>query len=257
MARIAARSDHGRRSSNQDSFGFATKICNGVEISLAVVCDGVGGLSQGEVASSTVVDTLKQWFDKTDFILDDQAGDKILSSALMAPLDALVASANASIYRYGITQGSKMGTTLTCIVCARGHYLVVQVGDSRAYHVSGAGAQLVTEDQTLAARQVLQGKMTREQEKQSPDRGILLQAVGSQEAILPLYYEGSYREGDLFVLLSDGGWHMQESEGIARNFVPLLHGHERKLKKACEHVIKQDLSAGETDNIAVVALGPI
>lgn len=284
MARVAAVTDQGRRRSNQDSHGSGVRSTALGEVSLGVVCDGVGGLAQGEVASSTVVRAVERWFNETlDGLLSAPAegggepvgaggpvergekdagpagapeGDGICSQRVMDSLDNLVASANASILRYAAAHGGKMGTTLSALLCARGRFLAVQVGDSRVYHVTPTSARLVTEDQTLAARDVLQGRMTRDEARASDRRSVLLQAIGSQESILPIFYEGSYEPGDLFVLMSDGAWHQQEAAGVTQAFSPLTGAGVRDLELACHRVVKRDLGLGESDNLTVLVLGP-
>lgn len=281
MARIAAVTDQGRRRSNQDSHGSGVRSTSLGEVTLGVVCDGVGGLAQGEVASSTVVRAVERWFSETlDEVLVEPdeagaalgekdaapagatpagaapAGDGICSQRVMDSLDNLVASANASILRYAAAHGGKMGTTLSALLCARGRFLAVQVGDSRVYHVTPTSARLVTEDQTLAARDVLQGRMTREEARTSDRRSVLLQAIGSQESILPIFYEGAYEPGDLFVLMSDGAWHQQEAAGITQAFSPLTEAGEKDLELACHRVVKRDLSLGEGDNLTILVVGP-
>lgn len=271
MARIAAVTDQGKRRSNQDSHGSGVRSTSLGEVTLGVVCDGVGGLAQGEVASSTVVRAVERWFSETlDEVLAEPdeagaasgekdavpAGDGICSQRVMDSLDNLVASANASILRYAAAHGGKMGTTLSALLCARGRFLAVQVGDSRVYHVTPTSARLVTEDQTLAARDVLQGRMTREEARTSDRRSVLLQAIGSQESILPIFYEGAYEPGDLFVLVSDGAWHLQEAAGITQAFSPLTEAGEKDLELACHRVVKRDLSLGEGDNLTILVVGP-
>ena len=258
MARIAACTNQGKRRSNQDSHGFGVQETILGETVMGVVCDGVGGLSSGEVASSTVVRAVKQWFDGTfqDALAGDGGLGGVDSQSVMDSLDGLVASANVSIRRYASAHGGKMGTTLSCLLCAGGRFLAVQVGDSRIYHVTSRSARLVTEDQTLAAREVLHGLITRDEARNSEKRSVLLQAIGSQEAILPIFYEGTYEPGDLFVLMSDGAWHQQEAPGITQTFSPLVAEGEERLEAACRRVVEKDLADGETDNLTILVVGP-
>ena len=55
------------RPSNQDAYLLRQKEKNGKLYLLAVVCDGMGGLKKGEIASHYIVEVLKQWFDETLF----------------------------------------------------------------------------------------------------------------------------------------------------------------------------------------------
>ena len=60
---VAAQTDAGTtKTVNQDS--LTVKVANTIygEVAFAVICDGMGGLQQGEVASSAVVRAYEQWF---------------------------------------------------------------------------------------------------------------------------------------------------------------------------------------------------
>ena len=53
-----------KRKVNQDALLVKCGVCEGESVVLAVVCDGMGGLRKGEVASAVVVRAFAQWFER-------------------------------------------------------------------------------------------------------------------------------------------------------------------------------------------------
>ena len=74
----AACSDRGiKKKINQDSLLVRSAMTKEGEILLAAVCDGMGGLEKGEVASGEVIRALARWFEETlPLLLSGGAGEK-------------------------------------------------------------------------------------------------------------------------------------------------------------------------------------
>lgn len=258
VARVATCTERGVRPSNQDALCAKVATTAWGEVSMAIVCDGVGGLSWGELASSSVVRLFSEWFERD---LPDWLGGHVLGGGigllgLRGVWEHLLGRANVELLSYGARHGGALGTTFTGVVCLDGRYLVGHVGDCRAYLVGADATRRLTEDQTLAQREAALGRMDERQALRSPHRSVLLQAVGSQGTLRPVFHQGHYQPGDLFVLASDGAWHLQGDDGIDRCFRPRRQAGEEALVQACEGVIAADLAGGERDNLTVVCLGP-
>lgn len=261
MARMASCTDKGTRApANQDALCTKAIATSLGEASMAVVCDGVGGLALGEVASAHVVRTFSEWFERDlptwaeAHVKQDQVG----LLGLRGVWGRLLARANGELIAYGRAHGGGLGTTFTGVICIGGRYLVGHVGDCRAYLVGAARTERLTQDQTLAAREVALGHMDEREALASRRRSVLLQAVGAQAAgtLRPTFRQGSYGAGDLFVLASDGAWHLQGDAGIDHIFRPLRQADEGELSRACEGLCAWDMAQGERDNLSVACLGP-
>lgn len=62
---LACHTEIGKRIKNQDSMLLSRALFRGEEIVLSVVCDGMGGLKKGELASAEVIRAFSGWFQRT------------------------------------------------------------------------------------------------------------------------------------------------------------------------------------------------
>ena len=206
---------------------------------LAVVADGMGGHSAGDVASRIAVDTISREF---------QWGSGQPTQAL---LDA-VQAANRSIFEEakGAEALSGMGTTCTALVLADWQAYLAHVGDSRLYLVRGGDIYSMTEDDSSVMEMVRQGMITREEARSHVDRNVILRALGTRPAVEVSSWARPFpvREGDRFILSTDGLHDLMEDEEI-RDAV-LTHGRHQ----ACARLIAAARERGGPDNITVVIL---
>lgn len=259
MARIASKTDRGiRRPTNQDAHCLKVAHTSRGQVALVAVCDGVGGLNSGELASSTMVRHLSDWFTGIlpGIVSAGRPGEVFDPADAMDSLLELVAHANDGIGIYGDGRGEMLGTTLTAVLCCAGRYLAVHVGDTRAYLVGEHGATQITQDQTLARHNMMEGRLPADQVEGGPGSSVLMQAIGTQVGIEPSCYAGHYEPNDLFVVCCDGAWHNQGKGGIERLFGPLRSAREGDLAGACAELVSDDIAQGETDNVTVAVLGP-
>ncbi len=186
--RVGSATDVGRvRSNNQDSFLVR-------EGDLFAVADGMGGHQGGEVASALALQIL------------GQAHDEPSTSTLVRA----VRSANQAVFdKAGSDPDLKgMGTTLTALAdvdTREGRRLgIVNVGDSRLYRVRTDRIEQLTEDHSLVASLVRQGRITAEEAESHPQRNILTRALGIDEAVAVDSWEVEPVAGDRFLICSDG-----------------------------------------------------
>jgi serine/threonine protein phosphatase PrpC len=186
--RVGSATDVGRvRSNNQDSFLVR-------EDDLFAVADGMGGHQGGEVASSLALEIL------------GQAHDEPSTSTLVRA----VRSANQAVFdKAGSDPDLKgMGTTLTALAdveTQEGRRLgIVNVGDSRLYRVRDDRIEQLTDDHSLVASLVRQGRITAEEAESHPQRNILTRALGIDEAVAVDSWEVEPVAGDRFLICSDG-----------------------------------------------------
>ena len=182
---IAANSDIGiKKSTNQDSLLIKVAQTNLGKVCLCVVCDGMGGLANGELASATVIRTMENWFEN---IFPGMLKRGFRPEDLKLQWDNIVLDQNQKLSSYASRRGSRMGTTIVAMLIMNDHYYLMNVGDSRAYLLADQLYQL-TKDQTFVQYEIDAGRLTEEEAKYHPQRNVLLQCVGASEVVTPDFY---------------------------------------------------------------------
>ena len=201
------------KKTNQDS--LCLKIADTKEkgeVAMAVICDGMGGLSKGELASATVIRHMSDWFEKEL----PQRLYKFSWKDISSEFTKMIKGLNCKIIEYGRTVGTSLGTTLSLILIVEDKFMVAHVGDSRVYQITDKINQ-ITEDQTYVAREIKLGRMTPQQAAVDPQRNMLLQCVGASTVVEPAFYFGNVVPNSVFVLCSDGFRHVVSDEEIFEN----------------------------------------
>lgn len=253
--KVAALSDIGtHKQSNQDSYCLQIAESKYGEVAFAAICDGVGGLSAGEVASSTVISRLSAWFeaDFARYAYYNAEGSAVSLQSLRNVWTQLLGDLNEQILRYGQERGMRLGTTVTCVLAMQGLYVAGHVGDCRLYLFRGGEEEVATEDQTAVAREVALGHLTFEEAEVHPQRNVILQAVGSQDGIAPAFYEGTYQENDLFLLCCDGFYRSLGDKLLAHRFGNPERLSSQDLQNICVDLVNLTKESGEKDNITAL-----
>lgn len=235
-----------KKQTNQDSILIKHGQCEKGEILLAVICDGMGGLKKGEVASATVVKKFSEWFDsELPFEL------KNLDMNIIADKwSLLLKDLNLKIAEYGQQDGIRLGTTFTGVLFIDDQYLAVHVGDTRLYQLDSGLKQLTT-DHTFVAREIRRGNLTVEQAKKDKRRNMLLQCVGASERIEPEILTGTVQQG-AYMLCSDGFRHEISESEIYEPLNPVNLINKEAMHNNVKYLIEQVKKRNEKDNISVV-----
>lgn len=235
-----------KKQTNQDSILIKHGQCEKGEILLAVICDGMGGLKKGEVASATVVKKISEWFDsELPFEL------KNLDMNIIADKwSLLLKDLNLKIAEYGQQDGIRLGTTFTGVLFIDDQYLAVHVGDTRLYQLDSGLKQLTT-DHTFVAREIRRGNLTVEQAKKDKRRNMLLQCVGASERIEPEILTGTVQQG-AYMLCSDGFRHEISESEIYESLNPVNLINKEAMHNNVKYLIEQVKKRNEKDNISVV-----
>ena len=184
------------RPSNQDAYLLRQKEKNGKLYLLAVVCDGMGGLKKGEIASHYIVEVLKQWFDETLFDGLETMGIDMIEQNLIDLIRRI--NQNLLLMSRRMEETKSMGSTLTLLFVEEHEFFVLNVGDSRTYWFD-RDRKFVTTDHTLAELELRAGHLTKEQAKKDPRRHILIQCVGVTKDIRIDCYKGRLNPGMEFL----------------------------------------------------------
>lgn len=248
---IAADTDIGIvKNTNQDSFYSAVFSTKQGKIAFAVLCDGMGGLAKGEVASSTVIAAFTNWA-KTR--LPELSESEIADSVIRTEWCNIVTEYNDKIKVYGKKQGINLGTTITMLLLTDKRYYILNVGDTRCYEIASS-VKVLTKDQTVVAREVELGILTEEQAKTDSRRSVLLQCIGASDAVYPEIIFGDTVQNAVYMLCSDGFRHEITEQEIYSYLNPDVMLSADGMKANIRALIETDKQRLERDNITVVTV---
>lgn len=239
---VAAGTDVGRiRAGNEDNLYADADRDRG----LFIVADGMGGHAAGEVASEMAVQIVAQVLSPLrDLTRPD-------STSLVA--DALKA-ANRAIYERTIHESEKqgMGTTASCLLLGQGRYVIGHVGDSRVYLLRDGIFQQVTKDHSYVQEQVDAGLLTLEQARYHPYSNVITRCVGANANVEADVLSGDIRNGDLFLIASDGLTGMLEDSQLKR-----IIDTRQTPGRMVDSMITEANRRGGLDNITAIVVSVI
>lgn len=239
-----------QRDHNEDMFSCLP------EYNLYVVADGMGGHQSGEIASQMAADGMRAFFEATE--KDDATWpfpiDPNLSLAENR-LSAAIKMANKQIFERSCADQSMqgMGTTVVGVLFAPGQGIahVAHVGDSRAYRVRDGEILQLTRDHSLVNDYLM---MMPDMPKEAMDvlpKNVITRALGMQDSVVVDLTTEDVREGDRFVLCSDGLSGQVADERIRE----VVDEAGDDLEQATEVLVQESNDAGGDDNVTVVIVG--
>lgn len=255
MFRVSAHTDIGpRKKTNQDSCCAEVALTPHGSAALLAVCDGVGGLASGELASASTVEWLVQWFETvfSKYILSEPFDASGMFDQVQRDWEQGLYKMNDALRAYGRKNDAQLGTTCTAILLVENSYIIVHVGDSRVYRFSHGHMEILTTDQTWVAQEVARGNIPPERARFHPKRNVILQSVGTQSDLQPVFYRGSYCEGDTFMLCCDGFRNELFDDELIDAFGELQQSSESAIHESIAQLISLVLNRGERDNISAV-----
>ena len=209
---------------------------------LAVVCDGMGGARAGNVASRLAVEVFYQEIER---VMDSRLSEK----ELLRMLKEATELANSAVYEQSLLSDAYvgMGTTLVAALIRGNKAYVVNVGDSRAYHLNREEIHMITEDHSVVEMMVKRGEITREQAKYHPVKNLITRAVGTEETVESDTFVQELKPGDTILLCSDGLSNMMADQEI---LFEVAHGANRS--NCCKRLLDIAENRGAPDNVTVV-----
>jgi protein phosphatase len=238
-------SDTGRlRTTNQDSYAILP------DLGLYVVADGMGGAQGGEVASRVAIETIRDAFQER---------------TAQALADA-VAAANQRIHEMGDAPDLRgMGTTAVAMAVVTEdadpdasdgdeqdrpeHLLVANVGDSRAYLFRDGGLTQLTDDHSVVAELVRDGRITAEEAEGHPQRNVITRVLGVYPRVTADLWPVDAVRGDRYLLCSDGLFNEVSNDQMAAVLRRLRDPNE-----AAAELVRLANEGGGRDNITVIVL---
>lgn len=227
------------REENQDAFAVHTLSQTQV---LGVVCDGMGGARAGNVASTMAVEAFNALFLEL-WNAGALSADKMLESA--------AAHANEGVHHRSMTDSDccGMGTTMVSVLLDGSHAIILNEGDSRAYHITPEAIIRVTRDHSLVEDLVLRGDLTPDQAKSHPHKNLITRALGAEPDLHADLFELDVNEGHFFVLCSDGLSNVVDDQEI---LYEVLHGGAAE--DCCQRLLDIAIKRGAPDNVTVVLI---
>lgn len=190
----------GKRKTNEDSHAILES-----EVSLlAIVADGLGGLTAGEIASRQAITTLHS------LLLNKAPDEELLVDAIR--------QAGSDIHQLQ-TGGQLMCTTVSVIWMGNNGVLAANVGDTRIYQFRDGRIIYQTVDHSVAQMSVFVGELEQSQVRTSKDRNTLTRVLGDARPPRVDVCQLNVRAGDRFLICSDGFWEPVTEEAMLRTML--------------------------------------
>jgi PPM family protein phosphatase len=217
---------------------------------LFVVADGMGGHAAGEIASRIATDSISEFILHT--VEEDgtwphgydehysRSTNRLMAALKMANTRVLEAMRKDARLR-------GMGTTVVAGLFDGKTASIAHVGDSRAYLVRDSQMSRITNDHSWVFEQVQAGMLTEAEAEKHPLRNVITRALGGALTVNPDASEIEVRDGDLFLLCSDGLTGMVPEDEILRIVV-----ENDNLEEACRCLIDLANQRGGHDNVTAI-----
>ncbi|MDO8886813.1 Stp1/IreP family PP2C-type Ser/Thr phosphatase [Candidatus Oleimmundimicrobium sp.] len=226
--KYGTRTDIGKiREINEDAY-----IANGT---IFAVADGMGGHNAGEIASSLALKTLAK-----NIFLEKELKKNLFSS---------IKKANKAVYLESLSSPKKrgMGTTLTVFVPKNDKAYIGHIGDSRIYLLRNLELMQSTEDHSLVAQMIKEGRLTTKEARFHPLRNVITRALGDKTIVQPDVSTLTIKPGDKILLATDGLTSMLTDAEIQKILIQNLEP-----QNLCDLLIEEANKKGGFDNITVV-----
>ena len=229
-----------KRSENQDRV-IAGNLSAGAVY--AVLCDGMGGENAGACASQITIDIVNRR-------LCEGFRATLSANSIRNLLVTAVTAANTLVYEKQKAEDDKRGMGTTCVagILFEDRAYILNVGDSRAYHIWGDNMQQITKDHTEVQRLIDRGRITEKEGLNHPDRNCITRAVGAESIIVPDYFEFDLQDDSIILLCSDGLHAYGTDAAIADRII------NTPIAKSARALVDYAIKRGGKDNVSVALL---
>lgn len=239
--KMVAKTDKGVvRDSNQDAYA-----CGELpgEVAWAVVCDGMGGHSGGNIASKLAVKVIS---DK----ITSCYNSKMRDSSIKNLLDSAITAANLEVFDMADAHNELfgMGTTVVCAIVRGDYAFVAHAGDSRAYVASCDSIRQITTDHSLVQDLLDRGKITEDEAENHPNKNLITRAVGVDKSIEVDFAESELNSDETLILCTDGLTNYVTSDEMLEDI------KDGQYYAFADRLVKRANKNGGGDNITVVAI---
>lgn len=238
--KIVAKTDIGlRRNSNQDSYASGELFGS---VAWAVVCDGMGGVAGGSLASRIGVDIISER-------IKSSYREGMSLNSIRNMLDSAITAANIKIHETGKTDVGfeGMGTTVVAVIVADNVIYVAHLGDSRAYVLSDDKLIQITKDHSYVQELVDSGVITKEEAASDPRKNIITRALGVDNDVHIDFAAEDLKDNAIVILCTDGLTNFVSDETI-------IEFAKDNFDDFAERLVNEANANGGGDNITVVAI---
>lgn len=237
------------RLKNEDNYGIKyQKISDTETIILAAIADGMGGMSQGELASKLAIKTVLETTIFPEYPTIEQYQEWLTN---------LFTQANETVSN----QVKEGGTTLSVIFARSQQLIISHVGDSRIYLLRQGEIKQLSEDHSLVAMLVASGQITPSESLEHSDRNVLIKSIGTKRRLSDGYVQNlkqttpelsmQLAHQDILLLCSDGVWDLVSKNELEEIFTI---DHDQNLQTSVNLTINKVLERGASDNATLLAL---
>jgi serine/threonine protein phosphatase PrpC len=228
---------------------------SGENLGLYLVCDGLGGLQAGEVASQLAVETVTSELKGVLLMLEavsNREHTQPSTRMLRNSIKTAITRANTKIrdYAQNHQKVAALGTTITLALVYGTWAQIANVGDSRAYLWRSGQLTQLTEDHSLAAKLVKWGEIDEADLVNHPRRNVLYRTLGMYESAgLEMdMFEQELQPDDKLLLCSDGLWQaFPDTVELEGWLAP-----QQPASELCHQLVTEANWRGGVDNISVV-----
>ena len=227
------------RAQNQDVYRIEELDRNTV---LAAVCDGMGGAKSGNIASRLAID-----------VFTEEVRCSYKSSMSQEQVEQLLQNAvklaNFTVYDQArqFADFAGMGTTLVAALISGKNATIVNVGDSRCYHITHSDIRRITVDHSLVQMMVDRGEIAPEEARDYPGRNYITRAVGTEPTVESDVFAIRLERGDAMLLSSDGLHNEVDDQEI---LFEVVHGVNND--NCCRRLLDIADMRGSPDNVTCV-----
>ena len=237
------------REANEDCIGI-TCLKNGITI--AIVCDGMGGAAGGKIASAIAEETFtRSMTEVSDELVKSKFDRKKVKQAIKESIEkanaAILARAREDLSLFG------MGCTLNAVVFCQPKSMVyyANVGDSRLYMIKKREIKQLTKDHSYVQMLVDNKEITAKEAETHPQRNLITKALGIKDEIEPdIFDRRIYPKAETYFLLCSDGLHGLVSKEVLKKVALSQMSIEEKVI----NYITLANKAGGHDNISAILL---
>ena len=249
---IGCETDKGTvRVENQDSFIVKCNSNVNGDFCMVALCDGMGGLSEGSVASNTVANAFERWY--IERVENGFSISRMSSEEIIGEINVIISYCHDKLVEYGQKKNIRLGTTLALLLINNNSYIAINIGDSRIY-VCNTQIKKVTVDDTVAARMAEENKFTADDARFSDKRHILTQCIGTGKNPQPHIICGNCGEGDVIFLCTDGMYNSFIEKEISDFILKQRNQQGESIMNSVKNMISDAISRGEDDNITGIVV---
>jgi len=231
---------------------------------LFLLCDGMGGVNAGEVASNLTANWIFHDYYKLEskgyspqklinkiikIFRNEDHQDNI--SQIASGIKKIIEEVNARIYELSQKheEYTNMGTTLVSSLIIKNRIIIHSVGDSRCNRFREGNLKQLTEDQSEVWKLYKIGAITKDEIRSHPRNNIITSAIGTEPGVKINEYVYEVNINDIYLICSDGLSDMISDEEIKNILSTSI-----SLEKKSENLINTANETGGKDNITVILI---